>query len=83
MAPGRQIRGFFLVDPMARRHLVKTSLPPRSLGATTGATIRGLKAFGARRLAAMHGSTFEGDCGHSLDALADYFDDAHRRASKG
>lgn len=52
-----------------------------SLGPATGPTIRHLKRFAPRRLATMHGSTFEGDCARALDKLADYFDDAHRRAS--
>ncbi len=54
-----------------------------SLGSATAPTVRALKRFTPKRLATMHGSCFEGDCGRALDALADYFDAAHRRASGG
>ncbi len=52
-----------------------------SLGSATAPTVRALKRFAPKRLATMHGSCFEGDCERALDSLADYFDDAHRRAS--
>lgn len=53
-----------------------------SLGPATAPTVRGLNRFAPSRLATMHGACFEGDCGRALDALADYFEDAHRRASR-
>ena len=40
----------------------------------TGPTIRSLAALEPRRLAVMHGSSFEGDCGKALLALADDYD---------
>ena len=39
-----------------------------------GATIRGLTRLAPRRLALMHGPTFEGDAAGALGALADDYD---------
>jgi len=52
-----------------------------SLNTATAATIRGLKRFQPRRLAVMHGSCYEGDCGMALDGLADYYAQAVRAAA--
>ena len=52
-----------------------------SLGPALAPTLRGLKRFGARRLATMHGACFEGDCNRALDALADYFEKATSAAA--
>lgn len=40
----------------------------------TAPTIRALKALAPQRLAVMHGSCFEGDCEHELEALAVYYE---------
>ena len=45
-----------------------------SLNPGMGATIRGLKRLAPRRLALMHGPTFEGDAAGALAALADDYD---------
>jgi flavorubredoxin len=50
-----------------------------SLTATTGKTIRRLKDFAPKRLAVMHGQSFQGDCLAALDRLADYYETAHAR----
>jgi flavorubredoxin len=43
----------------------------------TAPTIRGLAALAPKRLAAMHGSSFSGDCAAQLLGLADYYEKAH------
>jgi flavorubredoxin len=48
-----------------------TSLTPE-----TGPTIRMLATLEPRRLAAMHGSSYEGDCAALLSQLADYYEAA-------
>jgi flavorubredoxin len=48
-----------------------TSLTPQ-----TGPTIRMLATLAPRRLAAMHGSSYEGDCAALLSQLADYYEKA-------
>ena len=45
-----------------------------ALTAATGRTIRALKDLHPDRLAVMHGSCFEGDCGQELEALAAFCD---------
>lgn len=45
-----------------------------------GPTIRRLAALGPKTLAVMHGSSFTGDCGAALRALADYYDARVRTA---
>ncbi|PPC96372.1 MAG: MBL fold metallo-hydrolase, partial [Methylocystis sp.] len=47
-----------------------------SLTPMTGPTIRMLAALEPRRLAVMHGSSFEGDCAALLSQLADFYDAA-------
>ncbi|MGD9544061.1 MAG: MBL fold metallo-hydrolase [Methylocystis sp.] len=47
-----------------------------SLTPATGPTIRMLAALEPRRLAMMHGSSFDGDCADLLLQLADYYDAA-------
>lgn len=47
-----------------------------SLTPTTGPTIRMLAALRPRRLAVMHGSSYEGDCAALLSQLADYYETA-------
>jgi flavorubredoxin len=47
-----------------------------SLTPATGSTIRMLGTLEPRRLAVMHGSSYEGDCAGILSQLADYFDAA-------
>jgi len=47
-----------------------------SLTPMTGPTIRRLAELAPRRLAAMHGSSFEGDCAALLSQLADYYEAA-------
>jgi flavorubredoxin len=47
-----------------------------SLTPMTGPTIRMLAALEPRRLAIMHGSSFEGDCAALLSQLADFYDAA-------
>jgi flavorubredoxin len=44
-----------------------------SVGAATAPTIRKLAALEPRTLGIMHGSSFNGDCAHALNALADYY----------
>ncbi|HET6622094.1 MAG TPA: MBL fold metallo-hydrolase [Dongiaceae bacterium] len=44
-----------------------------SIGAATAPTIRKLAGLKPRTLGLMHGSSFNGDCGHALHALADYY----------
>lgn len=45
-----------------------------SIGIHTAPGIRKLAALAPKRLALMHGSSFEGDAGGALDALADYYE---------
>lgn len=52
-----------------------------SLTPATGPTIRRLAALAPRRLAVMHGSSFQGDCAALLSQLADYYEAA--LAAKG
>ena len=52
-----------------------------SLTPTTGSTIRKLAALEPRRVAVMHGSSFEGDCAALLSQLADFYEAA--LAAKG
>ncbi len=47
-----------------------------ALTPATGPTIRMLATLAPRRLAMMHGSSYEGDCGKLLSGLADYYDAA-------
>lgn len=47
-----------------------------SLTPATGPTVRKLAALAPRRLAAMHGSSYEGDCAELLTRLADYYESA-------
>jgi glyoxylase-like metal-dependent hydrolase (beta-lactamase superfamily II) len=51
-----------------------------ALTPSSGATIRGLAALGPRRLALMHGSSFEGVCVAMLEGLAEDFDRRLREA---
>jgi flavorubredoxin len=51
-----------------------------SLGASTAPNIRKLAGLAPRKLAVMHGASFEGDCASALNALADYYDNALRDA---
>lgn len=44
-----------------------------SLTPATGAVIRSLAALSPKRLAVMHGTSYEGDCAPALDALADFY----------
>jgi flavorubredoxin len=46
-----------------------------SLAPAIGKTIRGLAALRPRRLAVMHGSCFDGDCGSELESLARYYEE--------
>jgi flavorubredoxin len=43
----------------------------------TAPIIRGLAALAPKRLATMHGSSFQGDCAAQLAGLADYYEKAH------
>ena len=43
-----------------------------ALTPTTASTIQALGELGAKRLAVMHGSCYQGDCASELNALADY-----------
>lgn len=45
-----------------------------SLGPTTGPNIRKLAALAPRKLALMHGASFEGDCAGALHNLADFYE---------
>ncbi len=47
-----------------------------ALTPATGPTIRMLATLAPRRLAMMHGSSYEGDCAALLSRLADYYDTA-------
>ena len=53
-----------------------------ALTPTTAATIRRLKNYGPERLAVMHGSCFEGNCGAELEALAAYTEQAFTNAER-
>lgn len=53
---------------------MEEAMSPSALTASTGPTIRGLAPLEATTLAIMHGSSFDGDCGAALNALADYYD---------
>ena len=48
-----------------------------ALTPTTAPTIRALAALAPKRLATMHGSSFQGDCAAQLAGLADYYEKAH------
>ncbi len=54
-----------------------------ALTPTTASTIRNLKGLGAKCLAVMHGSCFQGDCDSELEALAEYTDQAFAAAGIG
>jgi hypothetical protein len=51
-----------------------------ALGPTTAPTIRRLASLEPAMLAVMHGSSFEGDGGRQLRALADFYDGRLRAA---
>ena len=53
-----------------------TALTPQ-----TAPTLRMLAALAPKRLAVMHGSSFEGDCAGQLVRLADYYEKAHAAKS--
>ena len=61
-------------DIVGRAMASETLFHSTSLGPTTAPTIRSLGALNARRLAVMHGSSFEGDTAAALEALADGYD---------
>ena len=46
-----------------------------SIGPTTAPTIRSLAKLAPQRLALMHGSSFEGDCGQALHELANAYEE--------
>lgn len=46
-----------------------------ALTATTAPTIRRLAALRPKRLALMHGASYEGDCGAALNGLADFYEE--------
>jgi len=49
----------------------------------TGATIRRLAKLEPRTLAVMHGSSFSGDAGAALEALAGFYDDLLQKGAPG
>jgi flavorubredoxin len=69
-----------IVGPAARTEEMFRS---SALTPATGATIRRLAALEPKRLALMHGSSFEGDASQALRDLADQYDAWFRAASPG